>query len=100
MSYSRNRPTDSRFSAAAWAHALRRYGRRCYLCGAVGVALEKDHVIPVTEGGTNDPDNCAPICTPCHKLKSERERIRAYRRRQAKAKRPAEPHPSEGLTPS
>ena len=100
MSYSRNRPSDSRFSAVVWAHALRQYGRRCYICGAVGVDLEKDHIIPVTEGGSNEAGNCAPICKPCHKTKSTRERVRAYRKRQAKGKRPAEKHPSEGLKPS
>lgn len=100
MSYSRSRTDASRFSATAWGIALRRYGRRCYICGAVGVPLEKDHVVPVAEGGTNEAENCAPICESCHKLKSERERIRAYRKRQAKAKRPSEPHPSEGMKPS
>jgi 5-methylcytosine-specific restriction endonuclease McrA len=100
VSYSRNRPANSTFSAATWAYALRAYGRRCYVCGAVGVPLEKDHVTPVTEGGSNGPENCAPICESCHKLKSERERVRAYRKRQAKAKRPTEAHPSEGLNPS
>jgi 5-methylcytosine-specific restriction endonuclease McrA len=100
MSYSRTRTSESRFSAHTWAAALRKFGRKCYVCGAVGVPLEKDHIIPVAEGGTSGPENCAPICTDCHKLKSERERIRAYRKRQAKAKRPAEKHPSEGLKPS
>lgn len=100
MSYSRNRNNTDRFSDFVWAQALRRHGRRCYECGAVGVPLERDHIIPVFEGGTHDASNCGPICGPCHKLKSERERIRAYRRRQAKAKRPAEAHPSEGLKPS
>jgi 5-methylcytosine-specific restriction endonuclease McrA len=100
VSYSRTRTSESRFSAPTWAAALRKFGRKCYVCGAVGVPLERDHIIPVAEGGTNGPENCAPICTDCHKLKSERERIRAYRKRQAKAKRPAEPHPSEGMTSS
>lgn len=100
MSYSRNRKSTDRFSEFVWAQALRRNGRRCYVCNATGVPLERDHIIPVAESGTNDLANCGPICDPCHKLKSERERIRAYRRRQAKAKRPAEKHPSEGLKPS
>jgi 5-methylcytosine-specific restriction endonuclease McrA len=100
VSYSRNRTDADRFSDYVWAQALRRHGRRCYVCGATGVPLRRDHIIPVSEGGTNDLANCGPICDPCHKPKSERERIRAYRRKQAKAKRPAEPHPSEGLKPS
>lgn len=100
MSYSRNRTSADRFPDFVWAQALRRNGRRCYMCGAAGVPLERDHIIPVAEGGANDLANCGPICGDCHKPKSERERIRAYRRKQAKAKRPAEPHPSEGLKPS
>lgn len=101
MSYSRNRTDASRFTEFVWAQALRLHGRRCYVCGAVGVPLERDHIIPVAEGGSNDVGNCGPICGPCHKLKSERERVRAYRRKQAKGKRPAEQHPSKGgLKPS
>lgn len=100
MSYSRNRSPQARFSDTVWALALRRYGRKCYICGAIGVPLERDHITPVAEGGTDDLDNCAPICKPCHKTKSTRERVRGYRAKQAKAKRPAEKHPSEGLKPS
>jgi len=77
---------------------LRRWGRKCYLCGAP--FDEIDHIIPFSEGGTSTLDNMAPICAEDHRKKSERERVRGYRRKQAKAKRPAEPHPSEGLTPS
>lgn len=77
---------------------LRRWGRKCYLCG--GPYEEIDHIIPFAEGGESTLDNMAPICTVCHGKKSNRERVRGYRRKQAKAKRPAEAHPSEGLTSS
>lgn len=97
MSWTEGR-TGRSFPDAVKANALRRYGRRCYLCDATGVPLEFDHVIPWAEGGTDEWHNCAPICVPCHKAKSNREKDRARKRKQAKAKRPAEPHPSEGLT--
>lgn len=77
---------------------LRRWGRKCYLCG--GPYDQIDHIIPFAEGGGNTLDNLAPICDEDHRKKSERERVRGYRRKQAKAKRPAEAHPSEGLKPS
>lgn len=77
---------------------LRRWGRKCYLCG--GPYDQIDHIVPFAEGGTNTLDNMAPICDDDHRKKSERERVRGYRRKQAKAKRPAEKHPSEGLKPS
>lgn len=100
MSYSRNRTAKDRIPDWIWNQVLRANGRRCYVCGVAGVPLERDHIVPVAEGGKTEVANCGPICAPCHKTKSERERIRAYRRKQAKAKRPAEPHPSEGLKPS
>lgn len=97
MSWTEGRSGRS-FTDKVKAAAIRRFGRRCYICGAVGVPLEFDHVIPWFEGGTDNEDNCAPVCNPCHKTKSNREKDRARKRRQAKATRPAEPHPSEGLT--
>lgn len=95
MSYSRKRKPGNSFTDVAKGIIIRTWGRRCYLCGAVGIPLQFDHIIPVSEGGTSDPENGAPACDSCHKLKSERERVRGYRAKQAKAKRPAEPHPSE-----
>lgn len=97
MSWTEGR-SGSSFSRVVKAAAIRKFGRRCYICGTAGVPLEFDHIIPWAEGGTDDESNCAPICTDCHKTKSNREKDRARKRKQAKAKRPAEPHPSEGLT--
>jgi 5-methylcytosine-specific restriction endonuclease McrA len=53
--------------------AFRKYGRKCLLCGAVGV-LEIDHIIPVSLGGTGEIDNLRPLCTPCHKEEPKRLR--------------------------
>ena len=35
--------------------------------------LEIDHIIPISEGGTNDHSNLHPICLECHKFKTSRE---------------------------
>jgi len=35
--------------------------------------LEIDHVVPVSEGGTNDPSNLHPICIECYKSKTIEE---------------------------
>ena len=37
------------------------------------LALEVDHKKPKAEGGTDDWDNLASTCSPCHKAKTERE---------------------------
>lgn len=37
-------------------------------------ALEVDHVIPRSEGGTSDPSNLRTFCPNCHRLKTLAER--------------------------
>ena len=32
-----------------------------------------DHVVPKSQGGTDDPDNLEAICSACHDVKSARE---------------------------
>lgn len=48
----------------------RRDGFRCTYCGISafdkGVTLEVDHVIPVSRGGTDDPENLTTACRPCN----------------------------------
>lgn len=45
----------------------------CEKCGRRGRALEVDHVIPLSEGGTSDPDNLQALCRDCHLAKTRRE---------------------------
>lgn len=48
------------------------YGNYCLCCGAFGVALQRDHVIPLTLGGSNDMENMQPLCGPCNAAKGNR----------------------------
>lgn len=61
------------------ARILRRDGHTCYQCG--DTASQVDHITPVREGGTDDDNNLAAICTRCHGAKSSAEGVRARRRR-------------------
>lgn len=36
--------------------------------------LEVDHIVPLSEGGTNDLENLWLLCTTCHKKKTSQER--------------------------
>lgn len=45
------------------------YGSICLACGANGVPLEADHVIPISLGGANDISNIQPLCMPCNRAK-------------------------------
>jgi 5-methylcytosine-specific restriction endonuclease McrA len=71
--------------AALKLRVQRRDGHTCALCGGSGD--EVDHVVPRSEGGTDDPDNLRVLCAPCHKVKSDRERKAGYRRRWKAARR-------------
>ncbi len=51
-----------RNDASTWLSAA------CIYCG--GAANSEDHVIPRSQGGTDDPLNCVPACLPCNVDKS------------------------------
>jgi len=43
---------------------LARDNFRCRTCG---IRLEVHHVVPLSKGGTNDPDNLITLCSKCHR---------------------------------
>lgn len=65
----------------SWTKALYEAGFRavrgqCVKCGASPkknseVTLEVDHIIPVAEGGTNDPKNLQTLCWSCNQGKTD-----------------------------
>lgn len=42
------------------------YGGRCVYCG--GEATARDHVVPLSRGGTDGIENVVPACRPCNLL--------------------------------
>ena len=50
---------------------MRRDHFQCVLCGASGreAKLEIDHIIPVSQGGTDDPANLRCLCFQCNRGK-------------------------------
>ncbi|MGH3578677.1 MAG: HNH endonuclease, partial [Mycobacterium sp.] len=79
------RGVDSKRSGTAEHKArrlrvLKRDGYQCQLRYAgtcVGSATDCDHIIPLSEGGTDNDDNCCAACRPCHQRKSSHEGHRA-----------------------
>lgn len=55
----------------------------CELKGLVVLATQRDHRIPLAEGGTEDEDNEQALCKPCNQEKGLAEALRA-RTRQAR----------------
>lgn len=53
---------------------------QCEARGLVVLATQRDHRIPLTEGGTDTEDNEQALCHDCHEAKSLQERLLAQRR--------------------
>lgn len=49
-----------------------------------------DHIVPLSEGGTNDASNLQALCVSCHRVKSNRASVGPKKKPEAKpkAKRP------------
>ncbi|WP_236698300.1 HNH endonuclease [Xylophilus sp. Leaf220] len=52
----------------------------CDALGLVALATQRDHVIPLAEGGRDDETNEQGLCDACHEAKSLAEAIRGRRR--------------------
>lgn len=57
-----------------WRLKLQEYRFRCAYCGIKGIDtperyLTRDHVVPVTNGGTDVIANVVPACVACNKAK-------------------------------
>lgn len=58
---------------SVWLPILEAFGYRCAYCGASDVPLERDHRIPVSRGGSDDPSNLVPACKPCNVRKGAQD---------------------------
>jgi 5-methylcytosine-specific restriction endonuclease McrA len=52
----------------------------CEAQGRVTPATQRDHVIPLSEGGADDDSNTQALCEACHEVKSKAEAARGVRR--------------------
>jgi len=52
----------------------------CVLCRARGLvtpATQRDHIVPLFDGGADEDSNVQALCRPCHDEKSQAESARA-----------------------
>lgn len=52
----------------------------CERHGRTTLATQRDHLIPLAEGGLDDASNVQGLCEDCHEVKSKAERLRGQRR--------------------
>jgi 5-methylcytosine-specific restriction endonuclease McrA len=50
-------------------YLLEKWGRKCAYCGATGVPLQVEHLVPRARGGTNRVSNLTLACAPCNTAK-------------------------------
>ena len=67
---------DMRPHVAVWRVIRERIFRRddytCTYCGARGVSLECDHVVPVARGGGHEDENLTTACRACNRSKRDK----------------------------
>ena len=72
--------TTARGYGWAWQQLRERILQRdCGLCqeckaqGRISLAHAVDHIVPKSQGGSDDELNLRAICKPCHAVKTQRE---------------------------
>lgn len=53
-----------------WQNVLERFDKSCAYCGETTPKLERDHVVPVSDGGASSVSNIVPACRSCNASKS------------------------------
>lgn len=59
---------------AEWQALKASYGFRCLRCGKQEpeIKLTRDHIIPLTQGGSDSIDNVQPLCARCNSKKNNK----------------------------
>lgn len=63
----------SNFTADMWCEIVEQASSQCVYCHVSSTAydLVPDHVIPMSGGGPNTPDNIVPSCSRCNSRKAQ-----------------------------
>lgn len=82
-SHARRRPRPTSAQEKKFRDAVLRRDRNvCQVRGprCTRVATQADHIVPWSEGGSNDPSNGQAVCQPCHDQKTQEEAQRGRSR--------------------
>ena len=69
--YAKKAGTD--LTEEQWGAIKKAYHFACAYCGAKGLRLSIEHVVPVSRGGKTTASNIVPACMPCNARKSDKE---------------------------
>jgi hypothetical protein len=59
-------------TAGEWTAILAEHNHCCAYCGVSGARLEKEHVVPISRGGSHTKSNVVPACRSCNASKNHR----------------------------
>ncbi len=66
-------------TVAEWREKVAEFGSRCAYCREEK-PLTRDHVVPISRGGTDDIENIVPACRSCNSRKNARSAAEAFGR--------------------
>lgn len=66
--YARERGAIGSHTIEQWNELINSYGNVCAFCGE-SAKLTKDHIIPLSKGGTDYIENIQPLCRRCNSKK-------------------------------
>jgi 5-methylcytosine-specific restriction endonuclease McrA len=80
MAYSKTRQAflteakkRGRHSKSDWDSLRNFFKNKCVLCGGINQKwIEKDHIIPISLGGSDSINNIQPLCQLCNQSKSNK----------------------------
>ena len=69
--YARKKGAEGYFTLNEWEELKCKHNFRCVYCGKLEkeAKLTKDHIIPLTKGGSNYINNIQPLCQSCNSRK-------------------------------
>ena len=67
----RNSPIND-FNIKQWRECLNHFDNKCAYCGKQEEVLQREHVIPVSRGGSNTKTNIIPSCGSCNYSKGDK----------------------------
>ena len=71
--YARKLGAEGIFTTEEWEEIKKRYNYTCFHCDRMEpyIKLTKDHIIPLSKGGSNYIQNIQPLCQGCNSRKKD-----------------------------
>lgn len=70
--YAREKGAEGSFSLYEWEELKLKHNNKCACCGKEK-SLTKDHIVPLSKGGTNYISNIQPLCRSCNSRKNNKD---------------------------